>query len=532
MKKNHTSIDGFSPRRRTGGVNGLHRPNRERAVGTRPATVRELHSGRDVQQPNHPRPRVGISRGEIDASLKDIDDVYEGKKGRKRDSPEKRAKRRKLIKRVILSIIVLVVLIGLFVGVRALLAGSKMFQGNFLDFAQKAPLKQDANGRSNIVVFGTSEDSEGGDHPGGNLSDSIMLISLNQEQKNAYMVSIPRDLWVRYEESCTAGYEGKMNAVYMCASDDGADEAAGAQAMQRKAGEIFGLDVQYYVHLNNQVVVDIVDAIGGIEVTIESDDPRGIYDPNFDWQCNHQCNMVNYDNGEVAQLDGEHALALARARNAQGGYGLAGGNFDRERNQQKIIQAIQAKAVSAGTFMNFGRVTSMIDALGNNLRTNFEIKELRTLASLGQEISGDKLQSIALEDEDEAVVTTGDYLGQSIVRPVDGIYDYSGIGLYVKRKMTNNPITRENAQVDIYNATGVPGAAQEEADKLEAQGFTVGVISNAAVGTPTSLYQIGEGNVATQTKLKELYNVKVTPGDPPQLATSATRFVLIVGDAS
>ncbi|MGO3701609.1 MAG: LCP family protein [Candidatus Saccharimonadales bacterium] len=531
MKKSPSSIDGFSPRRRTGGAGSLHQPNREKAVPNTKATMRELHGGKDVQQPNHARPRVGISRGEIDESLKGIDDPDTDKKGRVRKTPEQRARRRKRIKRIVLALLFILVLIGGFIGVRALLASSKMFQGNFFDFAQKAPLKQDENGRSNILVFGTSEDSEGGDHPGGNLTDSIMVLSINQEQKNAYMISIPRDLWVKYETACSAGYEGKINAAYMCASDDGANEEAGAKAVQRKVGEVLGLDVQYYAHLNNKVVADTVDALGGVEVTIESDDPRGIYDPNFDWQCNHQCNMVNYQNGEVAQLDGAHALALARARNAQGGYGLSGGNFDREKNQQKIMRAIQDKAISAGTLMNFGKVTGLIDALGNNLRTNFEIKEVRTLAELGQEVSGDKLQSLPLEAEGESVVTTGDYMGQSIVRPVEGIYDYSGIASYLRKKMTNNPISREAAQVDVYNASGVAGAAQEEADKLEQQGFTVGVIDNAPEGA-TALYQVGEGNDATKTKLQELYGVQVSAGDPPLLATGTTKFVLIVGGAS
>lgn len=529
MKKQPSSIDGFSPRRRPGRRGELHRPDKAASAKVRSKkTVQELH-GSDIQQPNHERPSVGVSRSEIDDSLKGIDAPEVDKKGRVRKTPEQRAKQRKRNRRIFTAIFVLLVLIGGFVGVRALIAGGKIFKGSFFDFAQKAPLRQDENGRSNIVIFGTSEDSDGGDHPGGNLTDSIMLVSIHQESKNAYMVSMPRDLWVKYDEMCSVGYEGKVNATYMCASDDGKNEQAGAEAMRRKVGEVFGLDIHYYVHLNNKVVVDAVNALGGIEVKIESDDPRGIYDPNFDWQCNHQCNMVNYKNGEVAQLDGAHALALARARNAQGGYGLSGGNFDRERNQQKIIRAIQAKAISAGTLMNFGKVTGLIDALGNNLRTNFEVKEVRTLVSLAGEIKDDKLQSIPLEKEGESVVTTGMYSGQSIVRPLNSLYDYSGIASYIAKKMTNNPVTRESAQVDIYNASGVEGLAKEEADKLERKGFTVGTLGNAPkTESKVAIYQIGEGNEATKAKLQEIYGTQVTAGTPPVYASEATRFIVII----
>lgn len=528
MKKGSSSIDGFAPRRRIKKSEGLHRPS---GVGTIAKTnMGELH-GRDIQQPNHERPRVGVSRGEIDESLKGIDAPDEDKKGRTRKTPEQRARRKRRIKRIIILLFVIILLIGGFVGMRALIAGGKMFKGNFFDFAQKAPLQQDENGRSNVVLFGTSEDSDGGNHPGGNLSDSIMVVSINQEAKNAYMISIPRDLWVRYDEACSVGYEGKVNAAYLCASNDGQDEQGGANAMRQKIGEVLGLDIQYYAHLNNKVLVDAVDALGGIEVKIESDDPRGIYDPNFDWQCNHQCNMVNYKNGQVAQLDGAHALALARARNAQGGYGLSGGNFDRERNQQKIIRAIQAKAISAGTLMNFGKVTGLIDALGNNLRTNFEVREVRTVASLAQEITGEKLQSIQLEKEGEGVVTTGDYGGQSIVQPVNGLYDYSGIRSYVMKKMTNNPVSRESAQVDIYNASGIAGKAKTESDRLEKRGFTVGTLGNAPAGEygKAKIYQIGDGNPATKEKLKEIYGVQVSTEEPPVYVAEQTRFVIIVG---
>lgn len=532
MKKTTPSIDGFVPRRRNDKIGGLHQSSPAKPNDYPKSPVQELHS-KEVQQPNHERPRVGVSRSEIDDSLKSIDEPELDKKGRVRKTPEQLARRRKRNKRIIIGLIVLALAIGGFIAIRALIASGKMFQGNFFDFAQKAPLRQDANGRSNILVFGTSEDGEDGNHPGGNLTDSIMVVSLNQTKKDAYMISIPRDFWVKYDSACDVGYEGKINAVYLCGSEDGKNEAGGAEALRKKASEVFGMDVQYYAHVNNTVLRDAVNAVGGVKVKIETDNPNGIYDPNFDWQCNHQCNMVKYQKDEVAHLDGDHALALARARNAQGGYGLEGGNFDRERNQQKIIRALQEKAISAGTLVNFSKVTGLIDALGDNLRTNFQVKEVRTLADLGQEIKGDKLRSISLEEEGSAVVTTGDYAGQSIVRPVDGLYDYSGIKAYILKKINDSPVAREEATVNIYNGSGVEGVAKQEADKLEAKGFTIGLLDNAPAGAygKAKIYQIGEGNPATKSKLEEIYGVKVTPGDPPFLVSETTRFVVIIGQA-
>jgi polyisoprenyl-teichoic acid--peptidoglycan teichoic acid transferase len=523
MSNSRNSVDGFVPRNRGSAVGAPP------SQSTRPPEAKRPQANPGIQA--DARPRVGINRSEIDDSLKQIDEPERDLKGRVKKTPEQKAKRKKIIKRVLIALFVIILAIGGYIGVKAFIAGSKAFQGNIFDFVQKAPLKMDENGRSNILVVGTSEDNEGGTHPGGNLTDTIMVLSIDQNKKNAFMISMPRDMWVKLDEACDVGYESKINAVYMCSSEDGQNEAAGVAALQKKTGEVFGLDLQYYAHVNTTVVKEAVDAVGGVTVKVESEDPRGIYDPNFDWQCNHQCNMVKYANGQVAQMDGAHALAFARARNAQGGYGLPNGNFDREKNQQKVLRALQEKAISAGTLTNIGKVTSLIDAFGNNLRTNFEVKEIRTLADIGQVVKGDKLQSISLTNEGESVVTTGNVGGQSVVRPLDGLYDYSAIQSYIKKQINSDEVTKEAAEVAVLNGSGVAGAAQVEADKLEAKGLTIGLIDNAPAGDygKAKIYQIGEGNPATKARLEKIYGVKVTAGDPPILVSETTKFVVVVG---
>jgi anionic cell wall polymer biosynthesis LytR-Cps2A-Psr (LCP) family protein len=290
--------------------------------------------------------------------------------------------------------------------------------------------------------------------------------------------------------------------------------------------------VQYYAHLNYTVVRDAVNAVGGVDVKIESSDPRGILDRNFDWRCKYTCYYVKYANGETAHLDGEHALALSRARNASGGYGLPGGNFDREKNQQKVVKALREKAVSAGTLTNVGKVTSLIDALGNNLKTNFETKEIRTLISLGSDIPSEAIKPISLVEEGEEQVTTGNVGGASIVRPIAGLSDYSDIQAYVNKKLTSNAITQEGAQIVVLNGSQVVGVGQKEADKLTTKGFTVTTVANAPAGTyaRVEIYQIGKGMDATKAKLKQLYNVKtIKTTTPPVAVASGTNFVVIIG---
>jgi polyisoprenyl-teichoic acid--peptidoglycan teichoic acid transferase len=539
MKQSRNSIDGFIPRRAGSEIGDLH-------VGKNPASVdRSLHTDPKASRDFVGTPREGkemTGQNDITESLREIDAVNSEQKPSRRAQRKLKKRQRKQLRkkgplwRKILKWVSLLLLVGLVAGIgfvvfRAITAGNNVFDGNIFDIVQNEPLQQDANGRSNFIIFGTAEDSEGGQHEGGNLTDSLMVVSIDQNKKDAYLLSLPRDLWVQYEEQCFVGDYGKLNAAYFCGSNDGEDEAAGAAALQRKVSEITGLDVQYYVHLNFTAVTEAVDAVGGVTVTIETDDPRGILDRNFDWKCNYTCYYVRYDQGEVVQLDGERALALARARNAAGGYGLAGGNFDREQNQQKILRALVEKASSAGTLTNVGAVTGLLDAIGNNLRTNIETKEIRTLMALGNDIDPNNIISLSLVDEENFLVTTGNISGQSIVQPVAGVFDYSEIQRYIDRAVTANPVVREESQITVLNGGRAAGVAGAESDRLEDEGFIVNVVSNAPDGTygRVEIYQLTEEKPASVARLEQLYSTTVLTTDPPVSVVGESDFVIILG---
>ena len=537
MKQPRHSIDGFVPRRSGANIGDHHQPKARRATPkAQPAAPsRRVHSVAEAAK--NPRP-VGVSRSELSQTLSQIDQPADkkAKKGKKTRSKLDPRRKKQLKRASIIAGIILALLVG-FVIYKVFIAGSNMFRGNVLDVFQSKPLQMDANGRSNILIFGTNEDNiEGGaQHEGALLTDSIMVLSVDQKKKDAYMVSMPRDLWVDFNGvACSAGYEEKLNALYECFSEDGSKEQEGAEALGDKVAEVTGLEIQYYAHVNHTVVKEAVDAVGGITVTVESDDPRGILDRNFDWKCNYECYYVKYENGEVAKMDGEHALAFMRARNASGGYGLPGGNFDREKNQQKVIKALREKALSAGTLTNIGKVTSLIDALGNNLRTNFETSEVRTLMNLAKDIPTDKIKSISLVDEENPVVTTGDYLGRSVVQPVAGIFEYSQIHGYINRQISSDAATKEDANIVVLNGSGVAGAAQAEADELTNVGFSVSGVDNAPAGNygAVTIYQLSEDKPSTKAKLEKYYETAVTVAEPPTYVAEDTDFVVVLGTAN
>lgn len=549
MKPQRHSIDGFVPRR-AGSQLGEQHPNQagdlRRRHGQQPGGLQRPSSqsyGTGAAQQGAAPLRYsdrGLARRDIDESLSNIGDTSpEVPKKRKwlfrkkaAALPAKTGKRR-WVKWAIISVVIILGLLGSWLAYKTLNASGNIFKGNILGLIQSQPLKQDANGRSNILVLGTSEDDPG--HGGAFLTDSMMIVSIDQKNKTASMFSIPRDLYVKYGMACNSGYQGKINEYFNCVNEDYTTAEAEQErltAARKFVGDIFGMEIQYGVHVNNTVIKDAVNAVGGVDVDIQgSNGDPGVYDRNFDWRCNYKCYLVKYDNG-VHHLDGEHALYLAMARgDIAPTYGLGNSNFDREKNQQKIIIALKEKAVSTGTLTDLGKVTGLIDSLGNNLRTNFETSEIRTLMQLGSDIPADSIKTISLYGGEEAVFTSGPYNGASVVMPVAGIFDYSDIRVFLKQKLSTDPVTREGANIIVLNGSGVPGVAQTEADKLTDKGFIVSQVGNAPEGTyaDVEVYQVGTGMTGTKSRLESAFGVKAKTTAPPLIVSEDTHFVIIFG---
>lgn len=552
MKDTKPNIDGFALRRRAQGDNLHPRPTLDGA--RHPALPQQFaisaaksKAGQDYAIPKRPSTIAGGADGSFALPKPDrdrlhlnltLDDDQQGKKRRKKRLGKLYWRRKKIIKWAAIAMAVILVAVAGYFAYKFFATSSKVFDGNVLTalFNEGRPLKTDINGRSNVLVFGTSREEEG--HDGADLTDSIMIISVNQEKHEAFMLSVPRDLYVNYDPSCPASSRGRINAIYSCVLYATNDERAAQDALRAKLSEVFGLDIQYTVHIHDSALRQAVDAVGGITVNIDSEDPRGILDRNFDWDCPgglFTCYNVQYPNGP-AQLDGKRALYLARARGANGiTYGLPQANFDREKYQRAILIALRDKAVSVGTLANPVALNSLLDALGENVRSNFDAEEIKTLAKIAQDIGGDKIRALVLNDAEDPLVTTGQADGQSIVQPVGGLYDYSNIHAAVEAYATNNLAAIEKAAIDVLNASGEAGKAQTTADQLEAEKLIINAVGNAPEtlgGQPISLYDLSGGQKPeTLKKLESVLGIKVTEGVPAGVNSNAD-FVVIVGRAA
>jgi LCP family protein required for cell wall assembly len=434
-------------------------------------------------------------------------------------------------KRVLIFFIIIILAIGGYVGWKVVRNSVKLFGGNILGIVQTTKLQGESTGRVNILLAGNSADDVG--HQGADLTDSIMVVSIDTQNNTALLLSIPRDFYVNVPGY---GYQ-KINEAYVDGQNNQFNEAgyaAGGMGLLEKVVQAdFGITINYDTLVNYDAFRDAVNAVGGITVNIQSSDPRGLYDPSIDYVTHGP--LVKLTNGEHT-LDGEQALDLARARgDAPHSYGFPLADFNRTQNQRLMLVALKTKVLTSSVLANPIAVGNLFDAVGNNVTTDFNISQVKRLYQLTKNISNSNITSVSLNSVD-GVNLLANYTtdsGQDALIPAAGIGDYTAIQSAITRLFSNNAIVKENANVVVLNATNADGQAAAAETTLESKQVNVTAIADATADAATSSI-ITTGTSATtmpQTLklIESLYGTTTTATNPYAAAYPNANFILIVG---
>lgn len=270
---------------------------------------------------------------------------------------------------------------------------------------------ESTDGVTNLLIAGNSADDAG--HSGAALTDSIMIISINQTTKKAVIISVPRDLWVNIPGY---GY-AKINAAY---------PYGGMSLLKTVIETNLGIHCNYSMLVNYTALKDAVDAVGGIDVTIASSDARGLYDPSVDYTTGEA--LVNLTNG-THHLSGQQALNLARARgDSYGSYGYAQSDFTRTQYQQQILLALYKKAKTAGVIANPIAAGKIISSLGSNVTTDLSIGQMETLYNDYKKTSVSTTQvTLNSVNGQNLLANYTSSNGQSALIPAAGIDNFTAI---------------------------------------------------------------------------------------------------------
>lgn len=309
-------------------------------------------------------------------------------------------------------------------------------------------LRGEREGRINVLMVGVP----GGDHDGPDLTDSILFVSVNVNEKKIDMFSIPRDLYV---EIPGFGYN-KINSAYSMGKNYQL-AGGGIDVLKDTVESVVGQSVDYYVKIDFDGFIKTVDALGGIDVTVDEDiydflypDGYGGYEP-FSLAAGKQ------------HLDGNTALKFVRSRQTTS-------DFDRSKRQQKALVAIKDAFLKKGVIGGAKVLVQVIDILSEHLETDLKIWEWERVAKIAKDWDSNlKIANHNFDNSPEGFLGDGNIDGLYVLQPVAG--DFSEIQEFVEKTINSSEAPEPTSMVvNIYNATNRVGLAGSFAEELKNQG--------------------------------------------------------------
>lgn len=389
-----------------------------------------------------------------------------------------------------------------------------------------ARLNGEGDGRVNVLLIGKGGPGE----TAPDLTDSLLLASIDPVQNEASLVSVPRDLYVQDDN----GYSMKINAIYSSVkqarlsngndsdSDKEAAENAGLKAIKESISDVLGIPVHYYVMVDFKAFEDAINTVGGL--TIDVKEP--LYDQSVAWLLGG--NPLVADEG-LQTMDGKRALLYARSRK-----GSARGDFDRTERQREIIVALQKEILSVGTYSNPFKVVELLNSFGDRVRTDLNgLDEIKRFYEIGQQIGSDKIGSVGLADPPNVLVTTDNISGQSVVVPTAGLYQYDEIRSYIRNNLRDAFLKSEDARVIILNGTTIAGLASATSDELKSYGYNVVSVDNAPTQgyVQNQLIDLTDGKLRyTKSYIERRLGLQSTTTAPAGIPDNTEAdFVIILG---
>ncbi len=320
-------------------------------------------------------------------------------------------------------------------------------------------------GALNVLFIGSDSrdlrESSYGDADGTRRSDALMLVHFAADNSRIDAVQIPRDTLLDLpsceddEHGSTPGGLGMINSALQY----------GQACSVRAVEALSGVHVDHFVELDFDGFVDMVDALGGVDVCLA--------EPLRD-----ELAHLDLPAGEQ-DIDGTDALALARTRHAVGD----GSDISRMGHQQLLMSAIVHRVTSTSILTKPNRLLKFIDAATSSVTVDEGLSSTRAMTGLAQrarEIGEDRITFIAMpsaaapSDPNRVVATEA----------ASAVFDSIAADEPVRLASTDDSGTTsgpsEKIGVSVVNAAGVEGLASSATTQLEALDYLVGEPGTAA----------------------------------------------------
>jgi len=371
----------------------------------------------------------------------------------------------------------------------------------------------DGKGKLNILLVGV-------DQRGSQAffnTDTLIVVSIDPQSNQVAMFQIPRDtvdvpVPANAYKAWGSIYGGKINSWYAenrVRTDlwpGQTTTARGFAALKAILGELYGIDIPYYVEVNFSGFRHAVDTLGGVQINVqipvaESDYPVGggvvtrIYIP-----------------AGPQHMSGAEALIYARSRHR-----AAGGDFDRGRRQQRVITSLKAEINPRAILANLDQ---LVQDMKGSVKTDIQVSLMPKLLSLADKVDTKNIRSYVFSPSYYA--TEGYKNGQYVIEP-----NVSRIRKAVKQAFSTSSdlldlrdrLGSEEARVWVLNASGRSNLATDNADYLAYDGLDASAPNQkvpAQAHTTIVAYNGAEADMPQTVKyLEDLYKVTVTTATDP-----------------
>ncbi len=212
-----------------------------------------------------------------------------------------------------------------------------------------------------ILLMGVDSATDGLNANAAFNGDTLMLITFNPNTLTATMFSIPRDTYVPI--ACNNNRSHKINS----------SAAYGTECVVNTVQNLVDINIDYYAKINFNGVIDLVNALGGIDVDVEEPDYNTYvkrYGQGRLCESNSFRDMNNLVcmNTGMQHLNGEQALAYARNR-----HGFLTSDLARNKHQQQIVEAIAKQVLKIRNFSDFEK---LLEVVGKNIATNLSTTQM------------------------------------------------------------------------------------------------------------------------------------------------------------
>lgn len=226
-----------------------------------------------------------------------------------------------------------------------------------------------------VLALGVSTDLDS------HLTDTIMLCGYNPKTNQAMMLSIPRDTFIGKNKNRAKGND-KINALY----------AKGVDKTVEAVEELTGIDIDYYAVINNDLLIKMVDVVGGVQFEVPID--MDYDDPTQDLHIHLKKGMQT--------IDGEKAEQLLRFRHNNDGssypYEYGDNDYGRMRTQREFMKATMSQAIQPSNMLKY---KDLVNAVMDNLETDMNIDDILPYVPYTLDLDFDNVRTEQLPGESE-----------------------------------------------------------------------------------------------------------------------------------